>query len=137
MGLKILVDRAADWLVGLGLASLKDTGMLPRDSGYGRPLGLAAAGAWWSLGYRKRPTPRDTPLCPGLSGRDQGWSESNPVDEMRRNLEALRLSAAPGLIDSGDRLVVPIRLPVGVEQDAVLEDVVGPLGWIARLVGAA
>jgi len=49
----------------------------------------------------------------------------------------MRSSDPPGLIDHGDRFLVPIHLPVGVEQDAVLEGVVGQLERIARLIGPA
>ena len=137
MGLKILVDRATDRLVGFGLANLKDTRVVSRDSGYGRYLRLAGAGTWWGLDYRSWAMVRDTPLWLSLSGRDQGWSETKPLDEIRRNLESMRSSDPPGLIDHGDRLLVPIHLPVGVEQDAVLEGVVGQLERIARLIGPA
>ena len=137
MGLKEVVDRATDRLVGLGLANLRGTRVAPWDSGYGRYLRLAGAGARWGLDFREWATLRDTPLWLRLSGRDQGWTETKLLEEIRTNLEPLRLSAPPGLIDRGDHLLVPIKLPVGVEQDAVLDGVVGQLKRIACLIGPA
>ena len=137
IGLKELVDRATDRLVGLGLANLKGTRVAPRDTGYGRYLRLAGAGARWGLDFQKWATLRDTPLWLRLSGRDQEWTETKPLKEIRASLEPVRLSDPPGLIDRSDRILVPIHLPVGVEQDAVLEGVVDQLKRIARLIGPA
>ncbi len=137
MGLKMLVDRATDRLVGLGLADLTGTRVQPLASGYGRYLRLAGAGARWGLDYGEWAAIRDTPLWLTLWGWDQGWPETKPLEEVRANLEPVRLSDPPGLVDRGDRLLVPIQLPVGVEQDAVLEGVVHQLVRIAQLIGPA
>ena len=137
MGLKMLVDSATDRLVGLGLADLTGTRVQPLASGYGRYLRLAGAGARWGLDYGEWAAIRDTPLWLTLWGWDQGWSETKPLKEIRANLEPVRLSDPPGLVDRGDCLLVPIQLPVGVEQDAVLEGIVDQLVRIAQLIGPA
>lgn len=68
---------------------------------------------------------RDTPLWL--------WFWDTPAD-LRRMLEPLRARIPPELIGTGNRLSVPIDLPVGKERGEVLDAVEKRLREIARMI---
>ena len=135
MGLKSLVDRATDRLVGLGLASTAGLRATPKATGYVRYLRIAGAGAEWGIDYRKWATLRDTPLWLILRGQEDGWNQIKPVSEIWEKLASFRRRDPPELFEAGGYPVMPFELPLGVEEDAVLEAIVQRLERIARLIG--
>ncbi len=68
---------------------------------------------------------RDTPLWLNF------WS---PPSDLRRALEPLRHSDLPELVETGTKLRVPIKLPVGRERGEVLDAVEARVLAIARLL---
>lgn len=131
VSLKSLVDRATERLVGSGVASTKGLKVTPRATGYGRYLMLGGASAWFGLDYKRWAALRDSPIWLEFLG----WAR--PIGEIRRSLDELRQWVPPGLFDDGTSLHVPVELPVGVEESAVLDSVVGQLEKIARLIDPA
>ena len=82
-------------------------------------------GSYFGVSYGRWARDRDTPL----------WLVfSNPPADLRRTLEPLRDRNPPELIGTGNKLSVPIELPVGKERGEVLEAVVERLLAIARLI---
>ncbi len=57
-----------------------------------------------------------------------------PRPKLRRRLEQLRDRNRLELIGTGEKLLVPIELPVGKERGEVLDTVEGRLLEIARLI---
>ena len=109
---------------------------------YGRFLLLprvGGAGAWFGLDHNQWATWRDTPLWLYLYG-DGHWLwqsvKLKPLSEIRDTLSQPGQDP-PEFIDGGDHLLVPIYLPVGVSEDAVLKDVVERIGEIGRRVNPA
>jgi len=81
--------------------------------------------SYFGVSYGRWARYRDTPL----------WLVfSNPPADLRRTLDPLRDRNPPELISTGNRLSVPIELPVGKERGAVLDAVVNRLLEIARLI---
>ena len=106
---------------------------------YGRYLLLsrADAGAWFGLDGDKWATVRDTPLWLYLYGESDDWQGVKPLSEIRDNLRRPGLQDPPEFIDKGDHLVIPIYLPVGVAEDAVLKAVVERIKEIRNLINSA
>ncbi len=136
-GLRGLVDRATESVTRSGLASTKSLKVTPRATGYGRYLLLGGAGAWFGLDYERWATLRDTPLWLELKGYESGWHRARPFGEIRGSLDVLRQRVPPALFDDGASLHLPVDLPAGVEEGAVLDSVVGQLEEIAWLIGPA
>lgn len=103
----------------------------------GRYLLLSSAGAWFGLDHGKWATVRDTPLWLYLCGESDGWVGVRPLSEIRDNLRQPGLQEPPEFIDEGDKLVVPIYLPVGVEENAVRDAVVERIEEIESLINPA
>ncbi len=138
MGLKRLVDQATDRLVRSGLANTEGLRATHTATGYVRYLWLAGAGAKWGIDYEKWGRLRDTPLWLELRGQeDAGWKSVKPLREIVQSLDSYRRSDPPGLFELGGIPVMPFDLPVGVEEDAVLDTIVQRLERIARLIGSA
>ncbi len=137
MGLKGLVDRATHRLVGSGLASTAGLRATHTETGYVRYLTFAGVAAAWGIDYRKWATLRDTPLWLSFWGKEGRPSVARPVSEILANLESFRWTDPLGLIVMGNSLVMPVELPVGVEQDALLDAIVQRLERIVRLIDPA
>ena len=102
---------------------------------YGRYLTLFGAGAWFGLERKFWGRVRDTPLW--LEFR-QVWEGSTSFDKIRNNLKPLELETPPELFEvEPDYLVIPIYLPVGVEQDAMRDATVERIEEIGRLIHPA
>ena len=106
---------------------------------YGRYLLLSRsdAGAWFGLDHDKWATVRDTPLWLYLYDKSNDWPDVKPLSEVRDNLRRADLQDSPEFIDKGDRLVIPIYLPFGVAEDAVLKAVVERIREIGNLIQPA
>ena len=104
---------------------------------YGRYLSLAAAAAWFGIDFRCwewGPYP-DTPLW--LYFEERNEEEWRSLGEIRRALEPLTRKVPPECFEEDGALVVPIELPVHVENDAVLEAVVRRLQEVTDLISAS
>ena len=106
---------------------------------YGRYLLLSRsdAGAWFGLDHDKWATVRDTPLWLYLYDKSNDWPDVKPLSEIRDNLRRAGLQDSLEFIDKGDRLVIPIYLPFGVTEDAVLKAVVERIKEIGNLIHPA
>lgn len=78
-----------------------------------------------------------TPLWLYLCGESDEWVGVRPLSEIRDNLRRPGLQEPPEFIDEGDKLVVPVYLPVGVEEDAVRDGVVERIEEIESLINPA
>ena len=122
------------WRPGTGLALgrfvIKGARMASTATSYGIWLTFPRAeeafgkfGSYFGVSYGLWARYRDSPL----------WlSFSNPPADLRRTLEPLQHKDPPELIESGNRLRIPIELPVGKERGEVLDAVVDRLLAIAR-----
>lgn len=135
MGLKRLVDHATDRLVRTGLANTSGLRATHTATGYVRYLWLAGAGASFGIDCAKWSRLPDTPLWLTLWGPEHGREGAKPVRETLRNLESFRQRDPPDLFDQGEILVMPLDMPIGVEEDALLNAIVRRLEHIARLIG--
>ena len=90
------------------------------------------AGAWLGWNFELWAKKRETPLW--LTFTEEGWTSTLKLDVLRRRLEPLKNEDPPGMIDDGHRLLVPIALPVGVEEEAVLDAVVARLEAVASMI---
>jgi len=81
--------------------------------------------SYFGISYGHWARHRDTPLWV--------WFWDTPA-ELRRMLDPLRDVNPPRIIGTGNKLSVPIELPVGKERGAVLDTVVNRLLEIARLI---
>ena len=105
-GLRRLIDDATYRGRKSGWISTKGLMVTPRRSGYGRYLRLFGAGAWFGVDFNRWAERGDTPLWVIFN---KGQSVVS-LGDIRRALQ----------LPSSDRHVA-IRLPVGVEYDAVLK----------------
>ena len=96
--------------------------------GRGEDLG----GAWLGWNFELWAKKRETPLW--LTFTEEGWTSTLKLDVLRRRLEPLKNEDQPGMIDDGHRLLVPVSLPVGVEEAAVLDAVVARLETVASMI---
>ncbi len=96
---------------------------------------IAGARAWFGTAYDLWAKHRTTPFWV----RFWEWKDDpDPVDltfsEARRRLAPLTQGDPPELIVEGSDLFVPISLPTGVEEEAVVEAIVTRLAEIAALL---
>jgi hypothetical protein len=129
-----LVDAVAVALGREGLVSVfpNPGGSRPNYSrsitlpGYG--LGLFFSATYWDRFG-------GTPLWLTVKGvvADRGWVFSQ---ESRDALITLENDEPPRMFVIKDECVVPLRLPVGVERDAVVENVVGQVRCVVELLTA-
>ncbi len=131
-----------------------------RDAGWIDTSGLQVSGNWYGLGQNMRlgrighefafvwfgynfdhwSQHRDTPMWLELGSQD--WRigskelEEGGLErlEVRRRLQSLQQEAPPGIIDGGDRLLVPVFLLAGVEYTAVVDKVTARLESIAGMI---
>lgn len=119
--------RAKEWVDMSGLRGR------PPWSWYMR---LSGAGTWFgvSLELWARAQSRDTPLWVIL----EPWRGNNTLtanfEVVRRKILSLPQKSQLGIFDEGEKIYIPIDLPVGVEYDTVLDAVVKRLEDIARLI---
>ena len=123
LGLRSLIakvserGRQAGWIVN------------PYWSGIHQTMKLAGTFMWFGIEFDLWAQHRETPL----------WLTVEPYDSVKRaevcrKLECLQQEDPPGIIDKGEYLLVPICLPVGVEETAVVDDVFKQLEHVARLI---
>ena len=127
-----LVDDAIGRISKTEWVSIKGARMAATAKSYGIWLTFPRAveafgkfGSYFGVSYGNWARHRDTPLWL--------WIWDAPAD-LHRALEPLRHGNPPQLIGTGDRLEVPIELPVGKERGEVLDAVVERLLEIARLI---
>ncbi len=126
-----LVDDAVDRGRNDGWIGTKGLNVTPRPWGYGRYMQLAGIGTWFGVDFGRWSRLRDTPLWVSL--RDwgdnyRGW------EDVRRKLDVMLQEDPPDFME--EEHAVCINLPVGVEYEVVLKDVVGQLKRIADLLAA-
>jgi hypothetical protein len=106
------------------------------ENGYGQNMRLGRdvhTCVWLGYNFNDWARFRDTPMWLKLG--DQDWrNDGLKSDEVRRRLQPLHQEEPPGIIDRGNRLLVPISLPLGVEQTAVVDSVVAQLKRVARMI---
>ena len=119
--------RGKDWVDRSGLRGNPPWSWYMRLSGAGTWFGIALD-LWAQAQYR------DTPLWVIL----ETWGGDNTLtanfEVVRRKILSLPQKNQLGVIDKGEKIYIPIDLPVGVEYDTVLDAVVKRLEDIARLI---
>ena len=106
----------------------------PNWSGNHQTMKLADTFMWFGIEFDLWAKYHETPLWLwvdpyGSDKRDRSGKRA----ELRRKLDPLK-EDPPGIIDKDGLLLVPIRLPVGVEETAVVDDVFRQLERVARLI---
>ena len=89
------------------------------------------AAALFGFSFRFWAKHGDTPLRIRLGGE---WDNTMKHQELRRRLEPLRSEDPPGAIYEGDYISIPVHLPVGVEETAVIAAVVAQLERVSRMI---
>ena len=132
INLEKLVDDVIERLGQKELAA--DTSKSQSHTTYGRYLKLSGAGAWFGLDRNKWIKVRDTPLWLYFN---KEWEGLTSFGKIRDNLRPLGLKTPPELFEADNELVVPIYLPVNVEEDAVRDAVVERIEEIGNLINPA
>ena len=133
MGLKTLVRHATERLVASGIADQKGlTGSITAKR-YINYIRLAGAGVAFGIEYDRWATIRDTPLW--LTFYE--WKNFKPLEDVWTSLASFRRRDPPDLLKVGGEAVMPIELPLGVEQDAVLDAIVRRLSDVAYQIDPA
>lgn len=104
-----------------------------RSTGWGRYIRLGRgdrAGVLFGYSFTFWAKHQDTPLRLSF----QEWDGTMTLREVRRRLEPLWLEDPPGIIEADGQLRIPIRLPVGVEETAVVDSVARQLKRVARMI---
>ena len=129
--LRKLVDDVIECLEQEELAE-RSGNLSNMQTEYGRHLILSRSGAgtWFGLDYDKWAKVRDTPLWLYFHDSNGGWADVKPLSEIRDNLKPL----PPELFEEDNKLVIPIYLPVGVEEDAVRDAVVERIKEVESLI---
>ena len=102
----------------------------PRWSGTRQTMTLAGTFMWFGIEFDLWAQYRETPLWLTVEPYGSGTKRA----EVFRKLEGLLEEEPPGIINDDYHLIVPIQLPVGVEQTAVVNAVVRRLKYIAGLI---
>ena len=136
ISLQGLVQRVLERTIADGVGEAVGPRPSASIGGYGRFLRLGGARAWVGLWYGPWARLRPTPLW--LQLRRPSESDDMPLDEVRRKLRQLAHRDPPDLIEGSAvgewGLLIPIPLPAGVEQEAVVETAVSRLSEIATLL---
>ncbi|MCY3614151.1 MAG: PD-(D/E)XK nuclease family protein [Bacteroidetes bacterium] len=133
MGLKTLVGHVTERLVASDIADQNGlTGSITAKR-YIKYIRLAGAGAAFGIDFDKWATVRDTPLW--LTFYE--WKNFKPLEEVWANLASFRRCDPPELFKVGGETVMPIKLSLGVERDAVLDAIVERLTEIAHQIDPA
>ena len=133
MGLRDLVDDATVRLKASGLANTKGLYATPQRTGYIRYMRLVGAPAAFGVDYDKWAKLRDTPLWLILGSE----KSPKPLEEIWEKLDSFLRCDPPELFKMGNRAAMPIELPLGLEQDAVLDAIVRRLEYVAHQIGSA
>lgn len=130
MGLRTLVDHATARLKGSGLVSTKGFNATPQRTGYIRYIRLVGVPAAFGVDYDKWAKLRDTPLWLTL------YKEKNtkPITGIWEKLDSFRRCDPPELFEVDNTPVMPIELPLGLEQGAVLDAIVRRLKDVAHQI---
>ncbi len=132
LNLITLVDNAVTQAKGNGCISTEGLKATPQATGYGRYVLVAEAGAWLGIDFARwaRADYPDTPLWLRL----EEWEGKMTIAHLRQALEELFRSDPPRCFDEGERLCVPIMLPIAVEYPAVLSAVVARIEHVANQI---
>ena len=128
-----IVRDAVERGCGSGWADRSGLGTGGGEDGWGPYFLLGRvgrAGAWlgWSLDLWAKQ--RETPVWLVFAE----WQGTLKLDALRPKLVPLLEEDPPGMIDDGHRLLVPVSLPVGVEEAAVLDAVVARLETVVSMI---
>lgn len=134
MGLTTLVDHATERLVASGIADQEGCSWSSKVTRYVMFMRLPGAGASFGINYSKWATLRDTPLWLTLRAQEKDWPKAKPFEEIWENLASFRQSDPPELFKMGQRIAMPIELPLGLEYDTVLDAVVNRIKHIASKI---
>ena len=124
LGFRRLIDDATDRGRKAGWISTKGLYVTPQTHGYGRYLRLWGAGAWFGVNFKLWARRGDTPLW--LTFYESAGKQKDTEVSLGEIRRALQLPD-----DVSD---FPIHLHVGVEHDAVLDDVAAQLECIGRTI---
>lgn len=133
MGLRTLVDHATQRLRESGLVSTKGLNATPQKTGYIQYIRLVGAQAAFGVDYHKWAKLRDTPLWLILGSE----KSPKPLEEIWEKLDSFLRCDPPELFKMGNRAAMPIELPLGLEQDDVLDAIVRRLEDVAHQIGSA
>jgi hypothetical protein len=127
-----LIDDVVTRLVVEGRVSIAGVRASGSAGSYFRSMKISEYGCSLEVNadfWHKR---RATPIW--LRVKDPGWK---PARLVRDILSPLGLTDPPRVLDADDALLVPIRLPTGVERQEVLDDVFAQVLEVAALLEAA
>jgi len=127
-----LVDDVVSHLVVDGLATVSDVRASNRPGSYLRPMKISGFGCYLQVNSEHWVRRRSTPIW--LSVRDQDWK---PARIARDALLRLQLEDPPKVLDGQDELLVPIRVPIGVERASVVEHLLAQVRVVADLLAKA
>ena len=130
MQLNSIVDDATQSAVERGFASTKGLIVTSKPCGYGRYLALNGVGAWLGISFAWWAELQATPLWLDVYGR----TFKNALS-LRDNFGDFEHQTPPRLFVSDEnRLLIPLRLPMGAVRDEVLKSVVDQLRTVAERV---
>lgn len=124
-----LVDDVANRLVANGLASVLGVKTSTGTGSYFRPMKIYGFGCYLQVNSEHWVRRRLTPVW--LSVRDQDWKSARVV---RDTLLSLQLEDPPRILDGNNELLVPMRLPVGVERPQVVDSLFHQVCEVADLL---
>ena len=128
-----VVDELTDRLAAKGIASLAGFRATPIRDGYLRYMQVSEFGWVLQVNYKLWSSVRETPLWLDIQNRPpQGNWEYSP--EARDRLASLEREFPSRLIRSANSLLVPLRIPFGVEKNTVVDFVFEQLLEIDRLL---
>ena len=121
-----LVDDVVDWAVRENLASVSGLRTSGSGGAYVRPMMLCGYGCQLSVNPEHWAHRRSTPIWLSISDRE--WKLTQAVMEV---LAPLEHEDPPRIIHSENLLLVPLRLPIGVERPVVVESLFAQVREIA------
>ena len=122
--------REGGWIDTSSLTSAGTSEGWIRYMRLGRVRGAERAGASFGYNFKSWAKHRDTPMHLRL----YEWDDTMRLQEVRRRLKPLLQEDPPGVIYEPNYALVPIHLPTGVEETAVVESVVTRLKHVASLI---
>jgi len=130
VGLTSLVDDVVTRAVANGVLRVDGLRATPRSMGYGRYVWIGKTGAWLGVSFEWWARYRQTPLWLQI----QSWpGDPESIVLKRVRLTELEHAMPPRLIADSGALLVPLFLPIGVERDAVVADLLSQIDQVASL----
>lgn len=124
-----LVDDLVERSVTEKLASLEGCRSSSGRGAYFRPMFLSGFGCILQVNFDYWARKRSTPIW--LSVRDPQWK---PTQAVKDALAVLEVEDPPRIIHTDTDLLIPLRLPLGVERPVVLSELIAQIRDVAGLL---